>query len=171
MILLCFLSRARGGRLSDGASLRDTCASSESQFDSRRTGRARRPQHAIRRAARGLKQPHSARRSGWLARARSTRARPPGTPPRSVSRGTDSCVRKSWMDRSAGQSGSDAFQVPVVPLRHFRASVSFAWASSTARAAGSDSGAPRSVGSPRYASICAQCNSHCHCSVLKALVG
>ena len=36
-------------------SLRDTCASSESQFDSRRTGRARRPQHAIRRAARGLK--------------------------------------------------------------------------------------------------------------------
>ena len=55
MILLCFLSRARGGRLSDGASLRDTCASSESQFDSRRTGRARRPQHAIRRAARGLK--------------------------------------------------------------------------------------------------------------------
>ena len=37
------------------ASLRDTCASSESQFDSRRTGRARRPQHAIRRAARGLK--------------------------------------------------------------------------------------------------------------------
>ena len=61
MILLCFLSRARGGRLSDGASLRDTCASSESQFDSRRTGRARRPQHAVRRAARGLETtPHRA---------------------------------------------------------------------------------------------------------------
>ena len=55
------------------------------------------------------------------------------------------------MGRSAGQPGSDAFQVPV-PSRHFRASVSFAWAPSTARAAGSDSGAPRSVGRPRYAS-------------------
>ena len=55
------------------------------------------------------------------------------------------------MCRSAGQPGSDAFQVP--PSRHFRASVTFAWASSTARAAGSDSGAPRSVGSPRYASM------------------
>ena len=56
------------------------------------------------------------------------------------------------MCRSAGQPGSDAFQVPV-PSRHLRASVSFAWASSTARAAGSDSGAPRSVGRPRYASM------------------
>ena len=42
----------------------------------------------------GLKQPHIARRSGWLARARSTRTRPAATPPRSVSSGTDSCLRR-----------------------------------------------------------------------------
>ena len=41
----------------------------------------------------GLKQPHIARRSGWLASARSTRTRP-FAPPRSVSSGTDSCLRR-----------------------------------------------------------------------------